>query len=235
MNITAKQILESIPHRFRPEKANGYSSVFHFDISGEETLQYTVGIMEGRCELTEGLKGKADCVISAKASDYVDLETGKANPQMALMTGKVKISNIAAMLQFSKCFRKYDTINNGIQNNATASENSVIHRKEKKGPLAGVRILDFTRLLPGPLATMFLADLGADVIKIEDNDNPDYIRSFEPRIKEMSMLYLALNRSKRSLALNYLSAEGKKIIYDLVKNADVLVEPGSNERTWFWL
>ena len=66
--------------------------------------------------------------------------------------------------------------------------------------------------------------MGADVIKVEDPDNPDYIRSFEPRINGISMLYLALNRNKRSLALNYLSAEGKQIIYDLIKTADVLIE-----------
>lgn len=215
---TAKQILESIPQRFRPEKAQDYNTVFHFDISGNEPLQYTVTITDGACTLQYGLIGTADCVIKTSAETYADLETGKANPQMALMTGKVKVSNIAAMMQFSKCFRKFD------ESTSSIGHRSSVIRPIKQGPLSGVQILDFTRLLPGPMATMFLADMGADVIKIEDPDNPDYIRSFEPQVDGISMLYLSLNRSKRSLALNYLSAEGKQVILDLVKNADVLIE-----------
>lgn len=219
MPVTAKQILESIPRRFRAEKALGYSAVFHFDIYGEEDLQYTVNIENGACRLQTGLVGKADCVIGTKSSIYVDLETGKANPQMALMLGNVKVSNIAAMIQFSRCFRKFEAT--GAK---PTSETHYVKRPVKKGPLAGVRIIDFTRLLPGPLATMFLADMGADVIKVEDPDRPDYVRDFEPKIDGMSMFYLSLNRSKRSLAINYLSAEGKQVIRDLVKHADVLIE-----------
>lgn len=217
MSTTAKQILESIPQRFRPEKAQGYHTIFHFDIDGGEELQYTVIIKDGTCTTQQGLHGTADCTIKTSAETYVALETGKANPQMALMTGKVKVSNIAAMMQFSKVFRKWDESSN-------ARPSSFVSRPVKQGPLAGVKILDFTRLLPGPMATMFLADMGADVIKIEDPDNPDYIRSFEPQVDGISMLYLSLNRSKRSMALNYLSAEGKQVILDLVKSADVLVE-----------
>lgn len=229
MNTTAQQIIESIPFRFRAEKAQHFSTNFQFDIAGEESLQYTVLVQNGNCSLLQGLHGTADCIIKTRAATYVDLETGKANPQMALMTGKVKVSNIAAMMQFAKCFRKFEEgkiygVSTGSEQLTTQPAQIVFERKQKTGPLAGVKILDFTRLLPGPVATMFLADLGADVIKIEDPDNPDYIRDFEPRINEMSMLYLALNRSKRSLAVNYLSAEGKKIIYDLVKTADVLIE-----------
>ncbi len=227
MNTTAQQIIESIPFRFRTEKAQNYSATFHFNISGNENLLYTVLIKDGSCTLQTGLLGEPDCTVSTKAATYVDLETGKANPQMALMTGKIKVSNIAAMMQFAKCFRKFEEGKN-YQTTDTGHKSldntEYTIRKEKKGPLAGVKIIDFTRLLPGPLATMFLADLGADVIKIEDPDNPDYIRDFEPRINEMSMLYLALNRSKRSLAINSLSARGKQVIYDLVKTADVLIE-----------
>jgi alpha-methylacyl-CoA racemase len=227
MATTAKQILESIPYRFRAEKALGYTAVFHFEISGDENLQYTVTIQGGKCNIENGLNGNPHCVVKTKSSIYIDLETGKANPQMTIMMGRVKISNIAAMMQFAKCFRKFDpTVNYGEVSKSTASSDSIktVERASKTGPLSGVKIIDFTRLLPGPLATMFLADMGADVIKVEDPDNPDYVRDFEPRINGMSMFYLSLNRSKRSLAVNYLSAEGKQIIYDLVKTADVLIE-----------
>src|ERR1043165_1081872 len=232
MNVTAQQILESIPHRFRAEKAENYSAVFHFDISGSEALQYTIKVKDKRCDLQQGLNGTADCVVGTKADVYVDLETGKANPQMALVMGKIKVSNIAAMMQFAKCFRKFEVgVNYGAVDDGQGTTDdreqptlTSVERKAKSGPLAGVKIIDFTRLLPGPLATMFLADMGADVIKVEDPHNPDYIRGFAPQINGMSMLYLALNRSKRSLAINYFSAEGKQVIYDLVKQCDVLVE-----------
>ena len=219
MSITAKQILESIPNRFRAEKALDYNAVFHFDIYGDETLQYTVNINNGNCNLQTGLIGKADCIIGTKSSIYIDLETGKANPQMALMLGNVKVSNIAGMIQFSRCFRKFEA-----SGSKPASQTNYLERPQKKGPLAGVRIIDFTRLLPGPLATMFLADMGADVIKVEDPDRPDYVRDFEPKIDGMSMFYLSLNRSKRSLAVNYLSPDGRQVIHDLVEHADVLIE-----------
>ena len=223
---TAKQILDSIPQRFRPEKAQGFDTVFHFDISGDENLQYTVQISSGTCHIQQGLIGESNCTVTTSAATYIALETGTANPQLALMNGQVQVSNIAAMMQFSKCFRKWDEgrATRGEGNTSYIGHPASVIRPTKKGPLAGVRILDFTRLLPGPMATMFLADMGADVIKIEDPDSPDYIRDFEPRSNGMSILYLSLNRSKRSLALNYLSAEGKQTILDLVKTADVLVE-----------
>jgi crotonobetainyl-CoA:carnitine CoA-transferase CaiB-like acyl-CoA transferase/putative sterol carrier protein len=228
MAITAKQIITSIPFRFRSEKAQGLNTTFHFEISGDEQLQYTVAVSDGKCQLSEGLNGTPDCTVKTKSSLYVDLETGNANPQMALMMGRIKISNIAAMMQFAKCFRKFDANvdYSALSKPQTSSIDSTafLSRPAKDGPLKGVKIIDFTRLLPGPLATMFLADMGADVIKVEDPDSPDYVRDFEPRVNGMSLFYLSLNRNKRSLAVNYLSAEGKQLIHNLVKDSDVFVE-----------
>ncbi|MFN8298934.1 MAG: CoA transferase [Chitinophagales bacterium] len=221
MSITAQQIIESIPARFRPEKAAGVQITFHFSLSGNQPLQYTVLIANGTCQLQQGLNGTPDCLLSTKAETYVDLETGKANPQMALMMGKVKLSNLAVMMQFAKCFRKFDAAEASSE---SAKPITTLQRPVKTGPLKGVKVIDFTRLLPGPLATMFLADMGADVIKVEDPDSPDYIRDFEPRRNGVAFMYLALNRNKRSLGINYRSAEGKALLYDLIKTADVLVE-----------
>lgn len=138
---------------------------------------------------------------------------------MALMMGKVKVSNIGEMMNFAKVFRRYDV-------NATQEGKSqpIPNRKPTQGPLLGLRILDLTRLLPGPLATMMMADMGAEVIKIEDPDDPDYIRNFPPMVGNDSAFYLSLNRSKRSLSLNMRNEEGKKIFLDLVKTADVVIE-----------
>ena len=91
-------------------------------------------------------------------------------------------------------------------------------------PLAGIKILDLSRLLPGPLATQMLADMGAEIIKIEDINSPDYIRFFPPFVDDDSALYLSLNRNKRGIALNLKSEEGKEFFFSLLKTADVVIE-----------
>ncbi|MGH1362969.1 MAG: CaiB/BaiF CoA transferase family protein [Calditrichia bacterium] len=92
------------------------------------------------------------------------------------------------------------------------------------GPLSGIRILDLTRLYPGPLATMMMADMGADVIKIEDIISPDYMRDYPPYVNDLSAGYMAVNRSKRSLALRLSEERGQEVFFDLVKTADIVVE-----------
>jgi len=106
-------------------------------------------------------------------------------------------------------------------------------RKPTTGPLLGLRILDLTRLLPGPLGTMLMADMGAEVIRIELPDAPDYVRSFPPYLNGESAHYLAYNRSKRSVLLDYQTPDGKARFMELVKTADVVVEqfrPGYLDR-----
>jgi hypothetical protein len=71
---------------------------------------------------------------------------------------------------------------------------------------------------------MLLADTGAEVIKVEDPDSPDYIRHYGPMVGGVSAYYLALNRDKRSLGVNYQVAEGRQLIYELIPTVDVVVE-----------
>jgi alpha-methylacyl-CoA racemase len=97
-------------------------------------------------------------------------------------------------------------------------------RKPISGPLLGLKILDFTRLLPGPLATMLMADMGAEVIKIEAPKFKDYTRDFPPFQGGESSGYLAFNRSKRSLCIDYTAEEGREIILNMAKEADILIE-----------
>ena len=108
-------------------------------------------------------------------------------------------------------------------------------------PLEGVRVLDLTRLLPGGFCTLLLADLGADVLKVEDIAGGDYIRWMPPYYGgdaeradgTASAYFLALNRNKRSLKLNLKHDEGRQILLRLAEDHDVLVEsfrPGVMER-----
>ena len=95
--------------------------------------------------------------------------------------------------------------------------------KNKKGPLDGLLILDLTRVLAGPYATMVLSDLGARVIKIESPSGDD-ARQFGPFIKGKSTYFSSLNRNKEAITLNLKDKKEKNIFLKLLKNADVLVE-----------
>ena len=90
--------------------------------------------------------------------------------------------------------------------------------------LSGIRVLDLTRLLPGAFCTMLLADLGADVIKVEPPGSGDYMRFTPPLEDGQSVLFDALNRGKRSIELDLKSQRGKAALLRLVETADVLVE-----------
>ncbi|HET6922842.1 MAG TPA: CaiB/BaiF CoA-transferase family protein [Anaeromyxobacteraceae bacterium] len=91
-------------------------------------------------------------------------------------------------------------------------------------PLEGVRVLDLSRLLPGPYATLVLADLGADVVKVEDPQGGDYVRWMPPLAGEQSGFFHALNRNKRSLRLDLKRPAGPAVLRRLVRRFDVVVE-----------
>lgn len=92
------------------------------------------------------------------------------------------------------------------------------------GILNGLKILDFSTLLPGPFATMMLADMGADVIKIEAPNREDFLKHIEPNDGEVSATFAHLNRSKRSLVLDLKLAKSKDIIYRLIEEYDIVIE-----------
>jgi len=100
-------------------------------------------------------------------------------------------------------------------------------------PLEGIRILDLTRVLSGPFATMVLGDLGAEVIKVERPDVGDIARGNGPVVNGLSTYFLSLNRGKKSVVLNLDSEQGKNIFLELTKHVDVVAEnfvPGTMER-----
>ena len=93
------------------------------------------------------------------------------------------------------------------------------------GPLAGMRVVDLTRILAGPLCTMMLGDMGADVIKVEPPDKGDDTRGWGPPfIAGEAAYFLGVNRNKRSLTLNMAVPAGQKILAGLVEKADVLID-----------
>lgn len=120
---------------------------------------------------------------------------------------------------------------------------------ERGGPLAGVRVVDLSLLLPGPLCSMYLGDMGADVIKIENPRMPDLTRLMGTRLgpggkhdvdakdpdggaESESGLYLMVNRNKRAITINIKRPEGREVLLKLLEDADVLLEgfrPGTLE------
>ena len=105
------------------------------------------------------------------------------------------------------------------------------------GALSGILVADFSRVLAGPLASQTLADLGADVIKIERPDGGDDTRQWGPPfVDEGSTYYLGLNRGKRSLTLDLRDEADKQLAHELCRRADVIIEsfrPGTMERLGF--
>ncbi len=102
-----------------------------------------------------------------------------------------------------------------------------------KSPLADLRVLDLTRLLPGGYATLLLADLGADVVKVEEPGKGDYIRWTPPLVGEFSTGHIALNRNKRSIAINLKHERGRDLFLDLAERFDIVIEsfrPGVMDR-----
>jgi len=93
------------------------------------------------------------------------------------------------------------------------------------GPLAGIRVLDLTRILAGPLCTMMLGDMGADVIKVEPPETGDDTRAWGPPFLAGDAVYfLGVNRNKRSLTLNMAVPAGQKVLAGLIEKADVLID-----------
>ena len=101
------------------------------------------------------------------------------------------------------------------------------------GPLHGVRVLDFTGNLSGPYLTMQLADLGADVLKLERPGSGDPSRGTPPYVEGLSTYFASINRGKRSLVVDLKQAEGVELTLKIAEHCDVLVEnflPGTMER-----
>ena len=115
-----------------------------------------------------------------------------------------------------------------------AERDQGIDPPENAPPLAGVRLVDLSRVLAGPYATMTLADLGADVIKIEHPVGRDETRSWGPPfVGGESAYFLSVNRGKRSVALDLKDPEGRDLALELCARADVVIEnfrPGGAAR-----
>lgn len=123
--------------------------------------------------------------------------------------------------------------------NSLANEKHINNKMSRRGdvndmrPLEGIRIVDLTTSYSGPICTMQFADFGAEVIKIENTKTGDFSRTWEPMVKGRSTYYPSMNRNKKSITVNLKTDEGRQIVLDLIKNADIVVEnfrPGTLQK-----
>ncbi len=113
----------------------------------------------------------------------------------------------------------------GVPREAQAELRRPMSEQPHPGPLAGMRVLELAQIMAGPTCGMMLADMGADVIKIEKLPGGDDARGYrEPRVNGVSAPFLILNRNKRGIAVNLKHADGRAILLRLVRRADVLTE-----------
>ncbi|HZS48602.1 MAG TPA: CaiB/BaiF CoA-transferase family protein [Blastocatellia bacterium] len=117
--------------------------------------------------------------------------------------------------------------NGAVESDKTADRSSTLL------PLSGIKVIDLSRLLPGPYASMILADLGADVVKLEEPKVGDLARLMSPKIDDECAFFREVNRNKRSLTLNLKDPKGLEVFYRIIAQSDVLLEgfrPGVTER-----
>jgi putative sterol carrier protein len=102
---SCKQVFEQMPSRFKKEAAQGLNAVYQFDLSGEGGGKWQVAINNGTCDIKEGAHASPNTTISMAAQDYLDMVAGKLNPQMAFMSGKLRISgDMGLALRFQGLF-----------------------------------------------------------------------------------------------------------------------------------
>jgi crotonobetainyl-CoA:carnitine CoA-transferase CaiB-like acyl-CoA transferase len=100
-------------------------------------------------------------------------------------------------------------------------------------PLSGLKILDFTTLLPGPYATQLLGDMGAEVLRVEAPNRPDLLKLLPPSFGKVSAAHASLNRNKQSIGIDLKHAQAKELVYKLVADYDIVIEqfrPGVMDR-----
>ena len=99
---TAREFLFSLPNKVSPEALEGQTSLFHFDIA--DSGQSSVQLADGKLNVSEGFTGEPTCKVTTSEANLAKILSGDLNPMMAMMTGKLKISNPSEMLKYAKMF-----------------------------------------------------------------------------------------------------------------------------------
>lgn len=102
--MNATEFINSLPERANADALADKETVFHFDVSGEGGGQYTVSVKDGKINVTPGAEGDARCTVKTTNDNFMAVINGSLNPLMAIMMGKLKISNQGELLKYAKIF-----------------------------------------------------------------------------------------------------------------------------------
>jgi putative sterol carrier protein len=102
--MTSRDFLYALPSKVAPAAIEGLETIFHFDLEGENGGQFTIKVADQQMTVEDGLSGDPKCVVRSTGDNFVNLATGELNPMMAVLTGKVKITNQGEMLKYAKIF-----------------------------------------------------------------------------------------------------------------------------------
>ncbi|CAM2069526.1 Acyl-CoA dehydrogenase family protein [Sulfidibacter corallicola] len=104
--VTLNALFLALPDRFKEDRAGAWRSVIHFDIGGDGGGRFTLSVEDGTASVREGLHGEAKCIVETEADTFLDMESGKIAPEMAFMSGQLRVSNIPEMMTFMKAFHR---------------------------------------------------------------------------------------------------------------------------------
>ncbi|NNE28197.1 MAG: SCP2 sterol-binding domain-containing protein [Saprospiraceae bacterium] len=102
--MTAKEFINTLPEKVKEEVLHDLETLFHFDLDGEGGGQFSVVVQNAAITVTETFEGDPKCLVKSEASFFMEVVTGKANPMMAVLMGKLKITNQGEMLKYAKIF-----------------------------------------------------------------------------------------------------------------------------------
>ncbi|HPG05695.1 MAG TPA: SCP2 sterol-binding domain-containing protein [Saprospiraceae bacterium] len=102
--MIAKDFIFKLPEKVRKEAVEGMETTFHFELSGDDGGDFTLSLKDGVLTADEGLVGEPKCVVKSSGDNFMKVVTGELNPLMAILTGKLKVSNQGEMVRYAKIF-----------------------------------------------------------------------------------------------------------------------------------
>lgn len=100
-------IFHSLPARLRPERVEGFTGSYHFDIRGAAEPHWTVSIADGACVVTTGLVGDPVCTVTMDEETFLAIETNRQNPIFAFVKGRIKVTNVGHMRRYDRAFYRF--------------------------------------------------------------------------------------------------------------------------------
>ena|GEM_PF-176886 len=227
------ELMHSLPARLRPSVTGGWRANFHFRLSHCAHPEWTVRVEESRCTVTQGLEGVAHCTVEMSAETLLGIAAGTINPRTAFLLRRLKVSHLGPMLKFLDAFRSPGAGEAAVAARpAPAEADAPPTAPAPPLPLAGLVVLDCSRMLPGAVLARQLLELGARLIKIEDASG-DPMRHAPPLVDGVGAGFAAFYRGAQSVILDLRTPEGSDTLRALARRADVLIEsfrPGTLAR-----